>query len=214
MYNVYFNYLIKQPKKLLLFFLYSIAPLVILYHFSEVSSKMIIVVGIWGMMITSSALLVEEIINLEDKSAVYKRVMVNHSINYLLNKKILFVCISVTGYVGLLLLGLFGVGEQFGIKITSNEELLSVFARLAYALLFMCLQIHFLVITSFIVRRRLLKNFMRVVSNMLLLLALVVNNWLIYVLVFLVGLCVNIILAQILKRFSAETFIRIREGVL
>jgi len=207
MYGIYFSYLKRNIKKLIFFYVYSIIPMFILERFGDVYPERLFLFGVWSVIMTSSTLLVAEIIDMEKKDMIYKRILVNRDVHYLLHRKAYFVSMVDTGYLVSFCLMIFFFGRQFGLEglcLKSDFELVGVLILLLIA---MTLVVRYLIYISFLLKNKTVRNMMRLTVSMLLLAAVFQNSILFYVIFIFIGICVNYFLSRIIDRYTVETIL-------
>lgn len=208
--NVYLDYLKRYPTKIIFSFFYSLLPVIIL-KYANINDDIILPFSIYGVIVTISGLLVIETVNLDHKANIYKRILVNKNIEYLVHKKVKFISIVVVLYIVAMLLAL-GVyyytlyenDLSYFLSILFNRSLLEKF-------IYMMVMIPFLVKYNvrlfMIVKSNFFKNFLRVVGSMLLLSTILIDKVPIYGLSFILILIMNRAISKRLQCYSAESYL-------
>lgn len=209
--NVYLDYLKRYPTKIIFSFFYSLLPVIIL-KYANINDDIILPFSIYGVIVTISGLLVIETVNLDHKANIYKRILVNKNIEYLVHKKVKFISIVVVLYIVAMLLAL-GVyyytlyenDLSYFLSILFNRSLLEKF-------IYMMVMIPFLVKYNvrlfMIVKSNFFKNFLRVVGSMLLLATILIDKVPIYGLSFILILIMNMVTSKRLQCYSADSYLQ------
>lgn len=208
--NIYLDYLKRYPKKIIFLFFYSLLPVIIL-KYTNISDDILLPFSIYGVIITISGLLVIETVNLDHKAGIYKRILVNKNIEYLVHKKVKFISMTVVLYIVAMLLVL-GMYYYILYKNDLSYFLSILFSRsILEKFIYMMIMIPFLVQYNvrlfMLVKSRFLKNFMRVAGSMLLLATILIGKLPIYGLSFILILVMNMVISKRLQCYSAESYI-------